>query len=94
MATDLLPHREAWMGEAMADQRLGLDPTDLCSRAEKAGFTNVVFDRSDDAYVVQAPGGREVQLPLFLLAGRRPRAAVGDGDPVPAPTILSKEPYP
>ncbi len=76
--TDLLPHKEAWMGETMADLKLGLDATDLKSRAEKAGFVDVAVDRVEDAYVVEAPGGRRVALPLFLIHARVPQNAAND----------------
>ncbi|MBL8840944.1 MAG: metalloregulator ArsR/SmtB family transcription factor [Planctomycetes bacterium] len=78
VVTDLLPHKEAWMGEAMADLKLGLDATELKSRAEKAGFVDVAVDRLDDAYVVEAPGGRRAALPLFLIHARVPQNAAND----------------
>lgn len=91
VVTDLLPHKEAWMAEAMADARLGLDATDLKSRAEKAGFSAVEVEPADDAYVVEAPGGRRVELPLFLLharvAQRAPLAA-----PPGAPALIESLP--
>lgn len=67
VVTDLLPHKEAWMTEAMADLRLGLDATELRSRVEKAGFVDAVVDAIEDRYVVEGPAGRRAELPLFLL---------------------------
>jgi len=74
--TDLEPHKESWMAEAMADLRLGLDSTDLRSRVEKCGFVDAVVDEVEDRYVVEAPGGRKVELPLFLIHATVPRNAV------------------
>jgi ubiquinone/menaquinone biosynthesis C-methylase UbiE len=70
VVTELLPHKEAWMAETMADLRLGLDATELKSRAERAGFADVLTDVADDAYVVEAPTGRKAELPLFVLEAR------------------------
>ncbi|MSR46504.1 MAG: metalloregulator ArsR/SmtB family transcription factor [Planctomycetes bacterium] len=76
--TDLLPHKEAWMSEVMADLKLGLDVTELRSRAEKAGFVDVAVEPIDDRYVVKGPAGKRVELPLFLLHGRIPTNAASD----------------
>lgn len=75
VVTDLLPHREQWMTEVMADLRLGLDATELRSRVEKAGFGEVVVDTIEDAHVVEGPAGRKVELPLFLVHAVAGRAA-------------------
>ena len=75
---DLLPHREHWMAEEMADLRLGIDPTDLIRRARAAEFDSVHRDDPSDAYVVQAPDGRRVEFPLFLLRARRSGVPVRD----------------
>jgi ArsR family transcriptional regulator len=73
--TDLLPHRETWMTEEMADLKLGLDPVDLKSRAERARFEQVATDPVDDLYVVVGPHGRKVELPMFLLSAGKARVA-------------------
>jgi ArsR family transcriptional regulator len=67
VVTDLLPHRESWMSEAMADLRLGLDPTELRSKVERAGFGEAEVDVIDDVYVVEGPQGQRAELPLFLI---------------------------
>lgn len=73
---DLLPHKEAWMADSFADLKLGLDPVELKSRAEKAGFVDLASEAIDDRYVVEAPDHRRAELPLFLLEARVPRNAV------------------
>lgn len=78
VVADLLPHKEAWMSETMADLKLGLDAIELKSRAEKVGFVDVEADRIDDAYVVEGPGGRRAELPMFLLNARVPQNAASD----------------
>lgn len=78
--TDLLPHKEAWMTEEMADLRLGLDPTDLARRVHKVGFENVRTDTPDDALVVKGSSGRTAELPMFLLTATRP-GVLAETDP-------------
>jgi hypothetical protein len=68
----------------MADLRLGLDATELKSRAEKAGFTDVFTDIVEDAYVVEAPSGRKAELPLFVLQARAKSEANLDSPAAPA----------
>jgi ArsR family transcriptional regulator len=89
VVTELLPHKEAWMAETMADLRLGLDATELKSRAEKAGFTDVYTDIVEDAYVVEAPTGRKAELPLFVLQARVTSEA--PNDPARAPSRDAKK---
>lgn len=69
---DLLPHNEAWMRDAMADTRLGLDPIALEDDFRSVGLTDVRREILTDRYVVEAPGGRPVELPLHLIRGRLP----------------------
>ncbi|GJM20313.1 MAG: ArsR family transcriptional regulator [Planctomycetota bacterium] len=71
-AVELLPHHETWMHDAMADTRLGLDPASLQDDLRAAGFVDVQHEILSDRYVVETPSKRTVQLPLFLLRGRRP----------------------
>ncbi len=76
--TDLLPHKEAWMADSFADLKLGLDPVDLRSRAEKAGFVDLAVEAIEDRHVVLGPAGKRAELPLFLLEARVPRNAALD----------------
>jgi len=76
--TDLLPHKEAWMADSFADLKLGLDPVDLRSRAEKAGFVDLAIEAIEDRHVVLGPAGKRAELPLFLLEARVPRNAALD----------------
>jgi len=85
--TDLLPHKEAWMTEAMADLRLGLDATELKSRVEKAGFDDAVVDLIEDAYVVEGPAGRKAELPLFLIHARVANAKETNESPLSSPLV-------
>ncbi len=68
---DLLPHREAWMRDTMADLRLGLDPRDLESRLRASRFHDIVTESVDDAYTPEHPEGARVELPLFLIRARK-----------------------
>jgi ArsR family transcriptional regulator len=72
---DLLPHKEAWMAESFADLKPGLDPVDLRSRVEKAGFTEAAIEAIEDRHVVMGPAGKRAELPLFLLEARVSRNA-------------------
>jgi ArsR family transcriptional regulator len=69
---DLLPHREAWMHQGMADARLGLDPAALAADMRAVGLADAAHELLDDSYVVETPAGRKVQLPLLLAHARRP----------------------
>lgn len=70
--TDLLPHEEDWMREAMGDLRLGVQPDAVRVAMTRAGFTEVATHNLDDAYRVEAPTGREADLPMFLLRATAP----------------------
>jgi len=74
VCVEMLPHRESWMREAMADTRLGLDPEALRDDFRACGLEAVEKEVLDDAYVVEHPSGRKISLPLFLIRGRRPAA--------------------
>jgi ubiquinone/menaquinone biosynthesis C-methylase UbiE/DNA-binding transcriptional ArsR family regulator len=74
VCVELLPHRETWMHTSMADARLGLDPVPLQASFRAAGLTDIRHEMLDDAYVVEHPPGRRIQLPLFLMRGRKPLA--------------------
>jgi ArsR family transcriptional regulator len=70
---DLLPHREGWMREHMADLRLGIDPDDLKSRLALRGFEAAFVEPLEDSYTPRHPEGEQVLLPLFLLRAIKPR---------------------
>jgi hypothetical protein len=74
ICVELLPHRETWMHTAMADARLGLEPAPLEAAFRAAGLTDTRHEMLDDSYVVENPSGRRIQLPLFLMRGRKPPA--------------------
>jgi len=92
VVTDLLPHKESWMTEAMADLRLGLDATELKSRVEKAGFVDARADEIEDAYVVEGPAGRKAELPLLLIHARVPQNAIVDATRRRAGSIQTQPP--
>lgn len=71
-AVEMFPHREAWMHDTMADTRLGLEPSALIDDFAAAGLTEIGHEVLSDRYVVEDPTGKKVQLPLFLLRGRKP----------------------
>ena len=72
LAVDLLPHNEAWMRDEMADTRLGLEPLALADDFASVGLLDVEREILADRYLVEAPGGRRVELPLHLVRGRLP----------------------
>lgn len=79
VALELNPHREAWMRAALGDRHLGLAPGDVARAFSRAGFEDVAIDPVDDAYRPERPddvGGDQVDLELFVVRGRRPRARV------------------
>jgi ArsR family transcriptional regulator len=69
--TDLLPHRQAWMEEAMGDVRLGLDRLQLARRMMRVGLVEVETVELDDRYLVEDPAGRRIDLAMFLARGRK-----------------------
>ena len=80
---DLLPHRQAWMRESMADLRLGIDPEELASRAAEAGFEACIIEHPEDAYTPTSPDGEQVRLPLFILRARKVPGDSGTDDRTP-----------
>ena len=64
---DLLPHRETWLRDAMADLRLGLDPEELSFLLAQQGFVDLSIETLDDCYCPPRPEGGRARLPLFLL---------------------------
>ncbi len=91
--TDLVPHREAWMTEQMADLRLGVDAPDLARRAERTGFRGARTETPDDAYVVESPGGQRIELPLFLFCAHKPTRSSANGD-ASLPSMVNEESRP
>lgn len=73
--TDLLPHQEDWMREAMGDLRLGVRPDAVRIALARAGFTDLCTYDLDDSYRVEAPNGREADLPMFLLRATAPSSS-------------------
>ncbi|MCB9869281.1 MAG: metalloregulator ArsR/SmtB family transcription factor [Planctomycetes bacterium] len=70
--TELLPHDEDWMREAMGDYRLGLRPGDVMGALARAGFTDLAIEELEAQYMVHSPRGEDAALPMFLVRGRRP----------------------
>lgn len=68
---DLLPHREAWMRESMADLRLGIEPRDIEDRMTAAGFLPPSSELLEDSYRPERPDGTRADLPLFLTCARK-----------------------
>lgn len=79
---ELVPHQEHWMHETLGDRHLGLDPADVLSACERAGFEQVELASVDDAYQPRAdaaqPGHAPADRPrlaLYLVRARAPRAS-------------------
>ena len=87
--TDLQPHEEDWMRGAMGDLRLGIRPEVVTAALARAGFTGLTTEPLRDRYVVEAPDGRTVRLPMFLVRGTR-----GDDSQIPfhSTTTTNSEP--
>lgn len=76
VVSDLRPHQEEWMRERMGDLRLGSEPDQVLAALARAGFDSLHVSESTDSYRVERPGdGRAIDLPLFVVRGRRPRSA-------------------
>ena len=71
VVSDLLPHQEEWLREEQADLRLGIDPDELAILAGKAGLEDVRHEEGVDRIELRDKGGRTVELPLFLLGGKK-----------------------
>lgn len=72
--TDLLPHDEEWMREAMGDLRLGVRADAVVAALVRAGFVDVAHEPVHDGYRVEGPDGRPAELSMFLVRATRPRA--------------------
>ena len=62
------------MREGMGDLHLGLDPSRVISALQQAGFEEIAQRELLDSYVVQGKDHKEVNLSMFLVAGRWPGA--------------------
>lgn len=47
---ELMPHRESWMHAELGDRHLGLDPTEVQSALQRAGFDDVRVEPLEDRY--------------------------------------------
>ncbi len=76
---ELAPHREAWMRAELGDRHLGLEPKDLLAALSRAGFEDLLLDPVEDRYrpsrAQAAPDDESVSLSLYIVRGRKPRAA-------------------
>lgn len=75
VVSDLLPHEAEWMREQMGDLRLGLRPEQVVAALARAGFVDVRSERLADRCRAEAPSGEILELPMFLVRGRRPAAS-------------------
>ena len=71
VVSDLLPHEVEWMREAMGDLRLGLRAEQVVAALARAGFTDLRTTNALDRCRVEPPGGEPMELPMFLVQGRR-----------------------
>lgn len=74
VVSDLLPHDAEWMREQMGDLRLGLKPEQVMAALLRAGLRDLHWETAVDRYRVEGPEQGAVELPLFLVRGRRPAA--------------------
>jgi len=72
VVSDLEPHEAEWMRETMGDLRLGLKPDQVVGALARAGFTDVHHEPAVDRYRVTSPTGERLDLPMFLVTGRKP----------------------
>ena len=70
---ELMPHREEWMHEALGDRHLGLEPKDVATAFERAGFAGVAIEPLDDHYRPRTSHEGGAALPLYVVRARAPR---------------------
>jgi ubiquinone/menaquinone biosynthesis C-methylase UbiE len=74
---ELAPHRREWMHDSLGDRHLGLEPSEITSRLELAGFVDLSMEVVDDGYGPTPPGeassDSDTPLSLYILRGRVPR---------------------
>lgn len=73
VVSDLLPHELEWMREAMGDLRLGLKPEQVVAALARAGFVDLATTAAVDRCRVEPVAAAPVDLPMFLVRGRKPR---------------------
>lgn len=74
VVSDLMPHEFEWLREAMGDLRLGLRPEQVVAALARAGFVDVRVVPAVDRCRVTPPDGASIELPMFLVRGRKPVA--------------------
>ena len=57
------------MRTEMGDLRLGIRAQVVQAALARAGFKGITTEPIHDRYLIEAPDGRVVQLPLFLVRG-------------------------
>lgn len=72
VVSDLEPHEAEWMRETMGDLRLGLKSDQVVGALARAGFTDLTTEPAVDRYRVTSPVGEVLELPMFLVCGRKP----------------------
>jgi SAM-dependent methyltransferase len=70
--SDLLPHAEEWLRDAMGDLRLGLKPEQVITALARAGFTQLASQPLEDRYLVTGKDGERASLAMFLVRGTKP----------------------
>jgi ArsR family transcriptional regulator len=77
---DLAPHGEEWMREAQGDRLLGIDPAEVTTALEAAGFERAVLETVHDHYQPTVPQDsadtvrrERARLPLFLVRAHAPQ---------------------
>jgi len=72
VVSDLEPHEAEWMRETMGDLRLGLKSDQVVGALARAGFSDLQRSPAIDRYRVTSPTGEVLDLPMFLVRGRKP----------------------
>ena len=72
VVSDLEPHEADWMRETMGDLRLGSKPDQVVGALARAGFVDLRQEPALDRYRVTSPAGVTLELPMFLVHGRKP----------------------
>lgn len=72
VVSDLEPHEAEWMRDTMGDLRLGLKADQVVGALARAGFTDLTTEPAVDRYRVTSPAGEVLELPMFLVCGRKP----------------------
>ena len=84
VCVEMLPHKERWMEQTMADVHMGLEPGEVEDDLREAGLRDVQREMLTDTYNVEHPSGRMIRLPMFMVRARRPVDSLTNSDSFPS----------